>query len=104
MSCKKKTCKYFKNCLVKRENDGTGCSDYERGEVKMSTKFKQKKRYTDQDVTDALIFAQNKGINYDALSVVYIYRFTSCMSNKECIQIIERVLNNKGYSLFERSE
>ena len=100
MSCKKKTCKYFKNCLVKRENDGTGCSDYERGEVKMSTKFKQKKRYTDQDVTDALMFAESKGIGYWDLSTVYIYRFTSSMPNKECIQIIERELNNKGYSLF----
>lgn len=66
--------------------------------------LKQKKRYTDQDVTDALIFAENKGIGYWDISVVYIYRFTSSMSNKECIQIIERELNNRGYSLFERSE
>ena len=34
MSCKKKTCKYYKSCIVKRENDGSGCGDYERGEVK----------------------------------------------------------------------
>ena len=63
--------------------------------------LKKKKRYTDQEVTDALMFAQNKGINYDALSVVYIYRFTSMMSNKECIDSIENALNNRGYSLFE---
>ena len=62
--------------------------------------LKQKKRYTDQDVTDALIYAESKGIGYWDLSTVYIYRFTSSMSNKECIQIIERELNNKGYSLF----
>lgn len=43
MSCKRKTCKYFKRCLAKRENDGTGCDDYVKGEVKITTKFKKKR-------------------------------------------------------------
>lgn len=63
--------------------------------------LKKKKRYTDQEVTDALIFAKSKGCGYWELSTVYIYRFTSYMTNRECIDSIENALNNRGYSLFE---
>lgn len=66
--------------------------------------LKKKKRYTDQEVTDALMFAESKGIGYWELSTVHIYRFTSYMTNRECIDSIEDALNNRGYSLFERSE
>lgn len=63
--------------------------------------LKKKRRYTDQEVTDALMFAESKGIGYWELSTVYIYRFTSYMSNVECIKSIEETLNSRGYSLFE---
>lgn len=60
--------------------------------------LKKKKRYTDQEVTDAIKFAESKGCGYWELSTVHI---TSMMSNKECIDSIENALNNRGYSLFE---
>lgn len=63
--------------------------------------FKKKKRYTDQEVTDAIKFAESKGCGYWELSTVHIYRFTSYMTNRECIDSIENALNNRGYSLFE---
>ncbi len=63
--------------------------------------LKKKKRYTDQEVTDAIKFAESKGCGYWDLSIVHIYRFTYMLSNKECIDSIENALNNKGYSLFE---
>ena len=35
MSCKAKTCKYYKKCLAKRDLVGdTCCNDYERKEIK----------------------------------------------------------------------
>lgn len=63
--------------------------------------LKKKRRYTDQEVTDAIKFAESKGVGYWELSTVHIYRFTPYMSNRECIKSIEETLNNRGYSLFE---
>ena len=96
MSCKKKTCKYFKKCLFKRENDGTGCSDYERGEVK-TTKLKKKERYSDDDLHKAIIFARIY-LTYNEMVWANVYIYT--VPNKEIVEHLEELLNNKGVSLF----
>ena len=96
MSCKKKTCKYFKKCLFKRENDGTGCSDYERGEVK-TTKLKKKERYLDDDLHKAMNFARIY-LTYNEMIWANVYIYT--VPNKEIVEHLETLLNNKGVSLF----
>ena len=96
MSCKKKTCKYFKKCLFKRENDGTGCSDYERGEVK-TTKLKKKERYSDDDLHKAMNFAR-KYLTYNEMIWANVYIYT--VPNKDIVEHLEELLNNKGVSLF----
>lgn len=96
MSCKRKTCKYFKNCIVKRENDGTGCNDYKKGEVK-AIKLKKKKRYSDDDVSKAMIFAREY-LRYSEMTWAEIYCFN--VPNKEVVEHLEELLNKKGVSLF----
>ena len=96
MSCKKKTCKYFKKCLFKRENDGTGCSDYERGEVK-TTKLKKKEKYTEDDLHKAMNFARIY-LTYNEMIWANVYIYT--VPNKEIVEHLEELLNNKGVSLF----
>ena len=97
MSCKRKTCKYFKKCLFKRENDGTGCGDYERGEVKITTKFKKKERYSDDDLHKAMNFARIY-LTYNEMTWANVYIYT--VPNKEIVEHLEELLNNKGVSLF----
>ena len=50
MSCKRKTCVYFKRCLGKRDNDGTGCSDYDYDRNFKNKKVKNKKVKENKDV------------------------------------------------------
>ena len=97
MSCKKKTCKYYKSCIVKRENDGTGCGDYERGEVKMATKFKKKSRYSDNELMKMMTFARTH-LKYSEMTWAEIYCFR--VPNKEVVEHLETLLNKKGVSLF----
>lgn len=97
MSCKRKTCKYFKKCLFKRENDGTGCGDYERGEVK-TTKLKKKERYSDDDLHKAMNFARIY-LTYNEMIWANVYIYS--VPNKEIVEHLETLLNNKGVSLFE---
>lgn len=96
MSCKRKTCKYFKNCIVKRENDGTGCNDYKKGEVK-AIKLKKKERYTEDDLHNAMNFAR-KYLSYNEMIWANVYIYT--VPNKEIIEHLEELLNNKSVSLF----
>ena len=96
MSCKKKTCKYFKKCLFKRENDGTGCGDYERREVK-TTKLKKKEKYTEDDLDKAMNFARIY-LTYNEMIWANVYIYT--VPNKEIVEHLETLLNNKGVSLF----
>ena len=63
--------------------------------------LKKKKRYTDQEVTDAIKFAESIGVGYWDICHVHIYRFTPYKSNRECIENIEEVCNKRGYSLFK---
>ena len=97
MSCKRKTCKYFEKCLFKRENDGTGCGDYERGEVK-TTKLKKKERYSDDDLHKAMNFARIY-LTYNEMIWANVYIYS--VPNKEIVEHLETLLNNKGVSLFE---
>ena len=96
MSCKRMTCKYFKNCGVKSAIDRTGCSDYERGEVK-TTKLKKKERYTEDDLYKAMNFAR-KYLSYNEMIWANVYIYT--VPNKEIIEHLEELLNNKSVSLF----
>lgn len=97
MSCKRKTCKYFKRCLAKRENDGTGCDDYVKGEVKITTKFKKKERYSDDELMKIMTFAR-KYLSYHEMTWANVYIYT--VPNKEVIEHLEELLNKKGVSLF----
>ena len=97
MSCKRKTCKYFKRCIAKRENDGTGCGDYERGEVKITTKFKKKERYSDDELIKIMNFARTK-LKFSEMTWADIYCFS--VPNKEIVEHLETLLNNKSVSLF----
>lgn len=97
MSCKRKTCKYFKNCGVKSAIDRAGCSDYERGEVK-TTKLKKKDRYSEDDLHKAMNFARTY-LSYNEMMWANIYIYS--VPNKEIVEHLEKLLNNKGVSLFE---
>lgn len=96
MSCKRKTCEYYKSCIVKRENDGTGCDDYKKGEVK-TTKLKKKERYTEDDLHKAMNFARIY-LSYNEMIWANVYIYT--VPNKEIVEHLEELLNNKGVSLF----
>lgn len=94
MSCKRKTCVYFKRCLGKRNNDGTGCSDYE---YKKNGVLKKKKRYSDTDVIKALAEARKYLSEKDReFAETHLYM----VSNIELIENIEYFMNKKGLSLF----
>lgn len=97
MSCKRKTCKYFKNCGVKSAIDRAGCGDYERGEVKITTKLKKKERYTEDDLYKAMNFAR-KYLSYHEMTWANVYIYT--VPNKEIVEHLEELLNNKSVSLF----
>ena len=90
------TCKYFKNCGVKSAIDRTGCGDYERGEVK-TTKLKKKERYSDDDLHKAMNFARIY-LTYNEMIWANVYIYT--VPNKEIVEHLETLLNNKGVSLF----
>lgn len=94
MSCKRKTCIYFKRCLGKRDNDGTGCSDYE---YKRNGVLKKKKRYSDTDVIKALTEARKYLSEKDReFAETHLYM----VPNIELIENIEYFMNKKGLSLF----
>lgn len=96
MSCKRKTCEYYKSCVVKRENDGTGCYDYKKSLI-IPQKLKRKKRYSDEDVSKAMITAR-KYLKYSEMTWANVYIYT--VPNKEIVEHLETLLNKKGVSLF----
>ena len=81
---------------MKSAIDRAGCSDYERGEVK-ATKLKKKNRYSDSDLHEAMNFARIY-LTYNEMIWANVYIYT--VPNKEIVEHLEELLNNKGVSLF----
>lgn len=96
MSCKRKTCGYYKTCMVKRENDGTGCYDYKKSLI-IPHKLKKKSRYSDDELMKIMTFARTH-LKYSEMTWAEIYCFS--VPNKEVVEHLEILLNKKGVSLF----
>jgi len=108
MACKKKICKYYRNCIVRSENDGSGCGDFERatGEMPASmikTQYDytihlaKKKGYRDDEVYAAMKFARLH-LKYSEMMWAETYVFK--VSNKQIIEYLEKMLNEKDLSLY----
>lgn len=94
MACKRKSCKYFKKCLGKSMNDGTGCSDYE---FQKNGVLKKKKRYSDTDAIKALAEARKHLSDKDLeFAETHLYM----VPNIEIVENIEYFMNKKGLTLF----
>lgn len=94
MACKRKSCKYFKKCLGKSMNDGTGCSDYE---FQKNGVLKKKKRYLDTDVIKALAEAR-KHLSKKELEFAETHLYM--VPNIEIVENLEYFMNEKGLTLF----
>lgn len=95
MACKRKSCKYFKKCLGKTMNDGTGCSDYEL----RKNRLKKKKRYSNEDVIRALAEAR-KHLSEKDLEFAETHLYM--VSNIEIVENLEYFMNKKGLTLFSK--
>lgn len=93
MACKRKSCKYFKKCLGKSMNDGTGCSDYEL----RKNGLKKKKRYSDTDAVKALAEAR-KHLSEKDLEFAETHLYM--VPNIEIVENLEYFMNEKGLTLF----
>lgn len=88
MACRSKMCKYYKNCIVRDANDGSGCDDYEKS---TNLGLKKKKRYTDDEVNRAMMFARQY-LTYSQMQWANIYIYQ--VPNIEIINHLEEVLNS----------
>ena len=96
MSCKRKTCIYFKRCLGKRDNDGTGCSDYEYDRNFKNKKVKNKKVKEKKDVWDVVRFTfdwESERYCFCSIHRNYFMDYSFCINHYMLILIIRMEFN-----------